>query len=67
MMYMEKEAYPKPLVRVTGGKGGEAVLIVGSEKTALHDCGMACFRKDLWIMCCCLIHIMTTWAHCRMS
>lgn len=47
MMYMEKEAYPKPLVRVTGGKGGEAVLIVGSEKTALHDCGMACFSEEL--------------------
>ena len=38
---------PKPLVRVTGGKGGEAVLIVGSEKTALHDCGMACFSEEL--------------------
>ena len=24
MMYMEKEAYPKPLVRVTGGKGGRS-------------------------------------------
>ena len=38
---MEREGFPKPLVRVTGGKGGEAVLILGSEKTALIDCGMA--------------------------
>lgn len=44
---MEREAFPAPLVRVTGGKGGEAVLIIGSEKTALHDCGMACFSHEL--------------------
>ena len=44
---MEREGFPKPLVRVTGGKGGEAVLILGSEKTALHDCGMACFSEEL--------------------
>ncbi|MDD4564286.1 MAG: MBL fold metallo-hydrolase [Eubacteriales bacterium] len=29
------------LVRVTAGSGGEAILIKGSEKTALIDCGMA--------------------------
>lgn len=29
------------LVRVTAGSGGEVILIKGSEKTALIDCGMA--------------------------
>lgn len=38
---------PSPLVRVTGGPGGEAILILGSEKTALYDCGMACFADNL--------------------
>lgn len=32
---------PGPICRVTGGQGGEAMLIVGSERTALIDCGMA--------------------------
>lgn len=32
---------PEDLVRVTAGKGGEAILIFGSERTVLHDCGMA--------------------------
>lgn len=44
---MKNRVYPKPLVRVTGGLGGESVLILGSEKTALHDLGMACFNKEL--------------------
>ena len=38
---------PAPLVRVTGGRGGEAILILGSEKTGLYDCGMACFSDRL--------------------
>lgn len=38
---------PTPLVRVTGGRGGEAILILGSEKTGLYDCGMACFSDRL--------------------
>ena len=38
---------PEPLYRVTGGYGGESYLIVGSEKTALYDCGMACFSREL--------------------
>ena len=38
---------PDPIYRVTGGNGGEAFLIVGSEKTAVHDCGMACFSREL--------------------
>ena len=29
------------MYRVTAGFGGEALLIVGSEKTGLLDCGMA--------------------------
>ena len=33
--------FPGPVYRVTGGHGGEAILICGSEKTALIDCGMA--------------------------
>ena len=33
--------FPGPLCRVTGGHGGESILIVGSDKTALIDCGMA--------------------------
>ena len=38
---------PEPLIRVTGGSGGEAILILGSEKTGLYDCGMACFSDRL--------------------
>ena len=33
--------FPADVFRVTSGRGGEALLIVGSEKTALYDCGMA--------------------------
>ncbi len=40
--------YPKPIKRVTAGHGGEALLIIGSEKTALYDCGMAyCWKQML--------------------
>jgi len=39
--------YPKDIYRVTGGLGGEAILIVGSEKVALHDLGQACFSDRL--------------------
>lgn len=44
----DRNAYPEPVYRVTGGMGGEALLILGSEKTALYDAGMACFA-DLMI------------------
>ena len=37
----DRFAFPGPIYRVTGGHGGEALLIIGSEKTALLDCGMA--------------------------
>jgi glyoxylase-like metal-dependent hydrolase (beta-lactamase superfamily II) len=33
--------YADGVKRVTAGAGGEAVLIIGSERTALIDCGMA--------------------------
>ena len=33
--------FPCEITRVTAGHGGEALLIKGSEKTALLDCGMA--------------------------
>lgn len=32
--------YPEGVYRVSGGSGGEVVLIVGSKKTAIVDCGM---------------------------
>ena len=37
----DRFAFPGPVYRVTGGHGGEALLICGSGKTALLDCGMA--------------------------
>ena len=33
--------FPADIRRVTAGHGGESFLIVGSEKIALYDCGMA--------------------------
>ncbi|QAT43017.1 MBL fold metallo-hydrolase [Aminipila luticellarii] len=33
--------FPEGLWRVTAGKGGEAILVFGSKKTFLVDCGMA--------------------------
>ena len=35
------------IVNVTGGKGGNAFLILGKEKTALIDCGMAYCSSNL--------------------
>ncbi len=43
----DRNVYPPPVYRVTGGMGGEALLILGSEKTALYDGGMACFADRL--------------------
>ena len=38
--------FPADVHRVTGGRGGEALLVLGSERTALIDCGMAfCGRR----------------------
>lgn len=39
--------YPDNVVRVTAGRGGEAFLIFGSEKTTLYDCGMAYCHEGL--------------------
>ena len=38
---------PEPVYRVTAGYGGEAYLIIGEDKVALYDCGMACFSEGL--------------------
>lgn len=35
------------IYRVTAGKGGEAIMIAGSEKTALIDCGMAFCGREM--------------------
>lgn len=37
----DRFGFPEGIRRVTAGHGGEAILICGSEKTALLDCGMA--------------------------
>ena len=42
-----KHHYAGGIKRVTAGPGGEALLIVGSEKTALIDCGMAFCAEEM--------------------
>lgn len=37
----DRFAFPEGIRRVTAGRGGEAILILGRERTALLDCGMA--------------------------
>jgi glyoxylase-like metal-dependent hydrolase (beta-lactamase superfamily II) len=37
----ERLQYPARIKRVTAGPGGDVLLLIGSEKTALMDCGMA--------------------------
>ena len=37
----DRFVFPADICRVTAGHGGESFLIIGSEKTALYDCGMA--------------------------
>lgn len=37
----DRRAFPEGLVSVTAGMGGDGILVFGSEKTALMDCGMA--------------------------
>ena len=39
-------SFPANIFRVTSGHGGESLLIVGTEKTALYDCGMAYCGKS---------------------
>ena len=42
----DRFGFPAEIHRVTAGHGGEALLIIGSEKTALYDCGMAYCGAD---------------------
>lgn len=37
----DRFGFPEGISRVTAGHGGEAILLCGTEKTALLDCGMA--------------------------
>lgn len=43
----DRFGFPEGIFRVTAGRGGEALLIFGSEKTALLDCGMAYCAEDM--------------------
>lgn len=43
----DRFAMPKDIIRISAGPGGDGYLILGSEKTVLYDCGMACFAKLL--------------------
>lgn len=43
----ERHQYPEGIKRVTAGPGGEALLLIGSDKTALMDCGMAYCGESL--------------------
>lgn len=43
----DRFAFPGKQYRVTAGRGGEAILIIGSEKTAIIDCGMAYCGGDV--------------------
>ena len=42
----DRFGFPEGIVRVTAGHGGEAILVFGSEKTVLVDCGMAYCGND---------------------
>ena len=41
IQHEERFQYPDEIKRVTAGPGGEVILIMGQEKTAVVDCGMA--------------------------
>ncbi len=43
----DRFGFPGKQYRVTAGRGGEAILIIGSEKTAVIDCGMAYCGGDM--------------------
>ncbi len=43
----DRFGFPEGIIRVTAGHGGESILICGSEKTALLDCGMAYCGTEL--------------------
>lgn len=42
----DRYSYPKGIVRVTAGHGGEALLILGDKYTVLYDAGMAYCGDD---------------------
>lgn len=42
----ERFDFPDYIEYVTAGAGGDTLLVFGSEKTALHDCGMAFCAKE---------------------
>jgi len=44
---MKEKIVPEILTDVTGGPGGMSVLLRSGGKNLLHDCGMACFNKEL--------------------
>ena len=41
MNLYDRFQFPEGMIRVTAGAGGEAILVKGSEKNVLIDCGMA--------------------------
>lgn len=43
----QKHSFPPGIVRVTAGEGGEVLMVLGNEKTALIDCGMAYCAEQL--------------------
>src|SRR5665648_1075545 len=43
----DRRKYPDKIRRVTAGSGGEACLILGTDKTVLMDCGMAYCAEDM--------------------
>src|SRR5665648_1070419 len=43
----DRRKYPDKIRRVTAGSGGEAFLILGTDKTVLMDCGMAYCAEDM--------------------
>lgn len=43
----DRLSFPHPIYRVTAGQGGEVLLVIGSEKTALIDCGMGYCWENL--------------------
>lgn len=43
----ERFTFPGYMERVTSGVGGESFLVLGGEKTALYDCGMAYSQAGL--------------------
>lgn len=43
----QRRVYPECVENVSGGRGSDALLIIGEEKTALYDCGMPYCHAEL--------------------